>query len=353
VDTSRQPSLSQTAAIGIIANPVSARDLRRIVTNASNLQIAERANIVLRLLSTARRLGVERVAMMPDRAGLRAMLTRHLGRETRAHHDYPALEFVDMPVTSTVEDTVVAARAMREAGVRVLIVLGGDGTHRAVARACGDVPIVGLSTGTNNAFPEMREPTVAAMAAAMLATGRVGADAALMDNKAIEVTIEGPAGTRRDIAIVDAVIAHERHVGARALWQPESLAAAYLTFADPQAIGFSAIGGLLQPIARSESVGLAVQLEPAAPRQLLAPIAPGLLRPVGIADWHLMHAGEPLPVRQQAGVVALDGEREMPFEAGDTVHCTLRTAAFRTLDIPRCLHAAVQRGLFFASPDPH
>lgn len=340
------------APIGIIANPVSARDVRRIVTNASNLQIAERASIVLRLLTTARSLGVERMMMMPDRAGLRAMIIRHLGRETRAHHDYPVLDFVRMPVTSTVDDTLTAARMMCEAGVRVIIVLGGDGTHRAVARACGGVPIVGLSTGTNNAFPEMREPTVAAMAAALYATGRVGADEALMDNKAIEVSIEGPAGQRRDIAIVDAVIARERHVGARALWQPESLAAAYLTFADPQAIGFSAIGGLLEPIARTDPDGLAVQLDPHAPRRLLAPIAPGLLRPVGIASWQRMRADEPLPVQQQAGVVALDGEREMPFEPGDTVHCTLRRAAFRTIDIPRCLHAAVRGGHFFVSPDP-
>lgn len=335
---------SPAALLGIIANPVSARDVRRIVTNASNLQIAERARTVLRLLSTARAFGIERVMMMPDRAGLRAMLVRHLGRETRAHHAYPVLQHVDMPVLSTVDDTFTAARAMREAGVKVIIVLGGDGTHRAVVRACGDVPIVGLSTGTNNAFPELREPTVAAMAAALYATGRIGADDALAHNKVLEVSING--GQRRDIAIVDAVIAHERHAGARALWKPESLAAAYLTFADPQAIGFSAIGGLLQPVSRSDPFGLVVQLDPAAPRRLLAPIAPGLVQPVGIAHWQPMVADTAHAVQQQAGIVALDGERELPFEPGDDVRITLRRNAFRSLDIPRCLQAAVQHGRF-------
>ena len=37
--------------VGIIANPVSARDIRRIVSHAGNLTINDRANIVLRLLT--------------------------------------------------------------------------------------------------------------------------------------------------------------------------------------------------------------------------------------------------------------------------------------------------------------
>ena len=40
-----------TPLIGIIANPVSARDIRRVVANAASLQIADRANIVLRVLA--------------------------------------------------------------------------------------------------------------------------------------------------------------------------------------------------------------------------------------------------------------------------------------------------------------
>ena len=59
-------------SIGLIANPVSARDIRRIIANASNLQIADRVNIVLRVLTAAHSLGVERVLMMPDNGGIRA-----------------------------------------------------------------------------------------------------------------------------------------------------------------------------------------------------------------------------------------------------------------------------------------
>ena len=36
---------SRTPCIGVIANPVSARDIRRIVANAGNLQITDRVSM--------------------------------------------------------------------------------------------------------------------------------------------------------------------------------------------------------------------------------------------------------------------------------------------------------------------
>ena len=75
---------------------------------------------------------------------------------------------------------------MRAAGAAAIVVLGGDGTHRVVAKACGDVPLCALSTGTNNAFPEMREATVAGLATGLVATGRAG-DGALRREVALAV----------------------------------------------------------------------------------------------------------------------------------------------------------------------
>ncbi|MCM3016396.1 NAD(+)/NADH kinase, partial [Bacillus subtilis] len=76
-----------------------------------------------------------------------------------------------------------------EIGARadVAIVLGGDGTHRAVAAHCGATPLVALSTGTNNAFPEHREATVAGVAAGLAATGAVPAEVAFVRNKRLVV----------------------------------------------------------------------------------------------------------------------------------------------------------------------
>lgn len=334
------------ALIGVIANPVSARDIRRVIANASNLQIADRVNIVLRVLTAAHSLGVERVLVMPDNGGIRALLDRHLKRGHSQHHRWPTVEYLDMAPTSTVEDTFVAARLMRAQGVAAIVVLGGDGTHRAVVRECRDVPIAGLSTGTNNAFPEMRESTITGVAVALYATGALRAEQALAANKLLEIDIN--EGAQRDIALVDAVISTDRYVGARALWRPESLAAVYLTFADPQAIGLSAIGGLLHPVSRREPGGLAVQLadDRQAPSVLLqAPIAPGMVRTVNIARWQPMPADEPFLVSAEGGTVALDGERELAFDPGDRVRITLRENAFPTVDVARCMQHAAALGL--------
>lgn len=351
--------------LGIIANPVSARDIRRVVANAGNLQITDRVNIVLRVLSSAAACGVTRALVMPDRGGIRALLERQFKRHAHHHHDdahatrYPAVEFLDMAPTSTVDDTFAATRLLLAAGVQAVVVLGGDGTHRAVARelvaARSRVPITGLSTGTNNAFPEMREPTIAGIAAGLFACGRLSADEALVPNKLVEVHIADPVRDedRRDIAIVDAVITYDRSVGARALWKTGSLDAMYLAFAEPQAIGLSAIGGLLQPVGRRESGGLAVQLaaegEPAA-LTLAAPIAPGMVRAVRIAHWQRMVAGTPLLAAATAGTVALDGERELGFEPGQSVQMTLHENAFFSVDVARCMSVAAEKGLLRDMP---
>lgn len=340
-------ALPDRSLVGIIANPVSARDIRRVIANASNLAIADRVNIVLRVLTALASLGVGHVLMMPDKGGIRAMLLRQLRREHNLHHRFPEVEFLDMDPTSTVDDTFMAARMMRAARVKAIVVLGGDGTHRAVVRECNDIPIAGLSTGTNNAFPEMRESTICALAVGLYVTGRIAAQAALAPNKMLEVSIN--EGQRHDVALVDAVISTERFIGARAVWKAESLAAIYLAFADPEAIGLSAIGGLLHPVARNAPGGLAIQLstEPSTRRLVLdAPIAPGMVRPVGIAHWEVMPAGREYAVAQVSGVVALDGERELAFDRGDRVRVTLRENAFPTVDVARCMHTAAAQGLF-------
>jgi len=332
-----------------------------VVAHAGNLQITERVNIIVRVLQAARAAGVERALLMPDRAGIRALLERHLKRGDAA---LPAIEFLDMEPTSTVDDTFAATRLLQRAGVAVIVVLGGDGTHRAVVRELvqGDegttLPIAGLSTGTNNAFPEMREPTITGLAAGLFAMGRIADADALVSNKLIEVRIAAAAAgeaARRDIAIVDAVVTHERVVGARALWKTQSLDAAYLAFAEPEAIGLSAIGGLLQPVGRRDSGGLAVQLASDSRHALLhlnAPIGPGLVRPVAVASWQRMVAGEPLAVTAEAGTVALDGERELAFEAPQRVTMTLRENAFRTLDVARCMAVAARDGLLRVARPP-
>ncbi len=331
--------------VGIIANPVSARDIRRIVSYAGSLQITDRANIVLRILAGLGAGGVRQVVMMPEKAGLCAHLTRAMARATNVGQSwFPELHFLDMKVTGQAADSLAAARWMRRMDVGAIVVLGGDGTHRAVVSECGNVPIAGVSTGTNNAFPETREPTTTGLAVALAVTGRVPTAIAFDNNKQLEVTVNGS----HEIALVDVAVVGERFVGTRALWKADSFKELFVAFGEPGGIGMSSIAGLLAPVSRSAPYGRHVifdQLQTARFR-LSAPIAPGLIEPVGIDRVETIGFETPMKLAVPAGSIALDGEREIAFSQCDDIHVTLKDAAFRTIDVATCLtHAAASRCL--------
>jgi hypothetical protein len=112
----------------------------------------------------------------------------------------------------------------------------------------------------------------------------------------------------------------------------------------------AAIAGLIEPVARHEDGGMMVSLAPAATARtvLHAPIAPGLVAPIGIEDWRRMPAGVAFQPRLKSGSVALDGEREIYFDEGDPISVTLVPDAFRTVNVSAVMHFAARNGLLQA-----
>jgi predicted polyphosphate/ATP-dependent NAD kinase len=312
--------VSGAATVGVIANPASGRDIRRLVAGASVVGNADKAGMVFRLLAGLGAAGVERVLMLPAADGLSVTLRRHL----HARHTVPAfatagpfpeLEELDVELEGTARDSAVAVERMVAAGVRAIVVLGGDGTHRVVARACGDVPLCALSTGTNNAFPEMRETTVAGIATGLVATGRAAGDAVLRREAALRVELPGGA---TDLALVDVAVSRARFIGARALWRADDVSEIFVTFANPSAVGLSAVAGALQPLERGGGRGLHVRFarEPAAAaRTVHVALVPGLVVGVPVAEHRVLELGEAVEVAPGPGTVALDGEREIERRA--------------------------------------
>ena len=225
----------------------------------------------------------------------------------------------------------------------MIVLLGGDGTVRAASATSGDVALLPLSTGTNNAFPEMWEATVAGTAAGLLATGRVGDDATYRA-KVLRVA----AGPVEEIALVDVCVSTVAHVGSKALWQPDTLREVYCAFAEPHAIGLSSIAGLLHPTGRTDPDGVAVRLAPPlhAPQAVLAPITPGVVVPIGISDAGPLRVGERRTVAVERGTVAVDGEREVELLApANPVTVTLAHDGPHVLDVRRVLAAAARERL--------
>lgn len=346
--------MSATTRVGIIANPVSARDIRRIISHAAGLSLGERVNMLVRILSALAACRVDEVLLMPEMEGLRMLLERRLPAViSELDYPLPRLRWVEMAVNNNTNDSVAAAEIMREEGVSAVLVLGGDGTHRAVVKGCGDVPVAGISTGTNNAFPPMREVSITAWAAGLYATENVPREAALRSNKCLHIGKYDAAGREvlHEIALIDAAVLNEGILGAKAISETDTLRTFITTQASIEAVGLSAVAAVLQPVGRYETGGLLVELVPsygphAAGKAFTvqAVLTPGMIENINIAAYRRFYADEEYRLSGQTGLVALDGEREIAFREDETIAITLQEEAFYTLDVPAVLeYVSAQR----------
>lgn len=320
--------------IGIVANPASGKDIRRLVANASVFDNREKRSIVRRAILGANAAGVERFVYLPDSHGIVESALEDLDADAE-------FEALDSPQTATALDTTRVATAMRELGVDVVITLGGDGTNRAFALGWRDAPLVALSTGTNNVFPKMMEGTVAGAAAGLVAAGLLSMEETSRQVKVVHVEIQGE---RDDLALIDAVLLDEPFVGSKAVWDTHRLRTLVLARAEPAVVGMSAIGGLLHPVPESFDGGLLVEVGEGG-GEVVAPIAPGLYLPVRVREVHPLVLGEQVNICVP-GVIALDGERERRLAPGQLARLTVRRDGPRVIDVTHTLRLAACRGLF-------
>ncbi len=336
---------SPGVCVGLIANPASGHDVRRLISGASIATNLEKLNVVRRLLAGLGATGVDRVLMMPDVSGLTLGVERAAAQH-RIDRDgvWPEVEFVRMDVLQTADDTRSATTAMVAGGVGAIVVLGGDGTARVVASVIDDTPLLALSTGTNNAFGVMADATVAGLAAGLIASGRCAVAAGCRRAKRLEVRI----GDRVDLALIDVAVVDVTDVGARAIWEPDALREIVVTVAEPGAIGLSAIVAAVAPCARDDTAGRYVVFDPSG-RAVVAALAPGLVRSVGVAEATTLDPCEPLRLRSSSGVLALDGEREVVLSGEEPPLVTLSPDGPLVIDVPAVLRLAAARGWFYDS----
>lgn len=216
-----------SGTVGIIANPASGKDIRRLVAHGSTFDNNEKINIVRRVLLALDSLGVERVLHMPDDYNI----VRRASDSVRISLD---LQPLPMPVLANPGDTLEAARRLRDLGVDSVVTLGGDGTNRMVAKGIGDVPMVAISTGTNNVFPRMIEGTIAGLAAGLIAVNVAAREGAVVRNPKLEVYLDGEL---KEIALIDVVTSQHAWIGARALWDAAHLREVVLSRVAPAEIG--------------------------------------------------------------------------------------------------------------------
>ena len=339
------------ALVGIIANPAASKDIRRLVAQGRVVPDWEKVNTLRRVLVGLQAVGIERVVGMPDASNL----CRRSRDDAQVSLE---LELLDMRVYHEEGDTARAATMMREMGVDCLVTLGGDGTNRAAATGSGQIPIVAISTGTNNVFPTMVEGTLAGLAAGLVAQGKLDLSRISTVSKTLNVYIDG---RYREMALIDVAFSQERFVAARAIWDLSTLYEVFLTRAEPTSIGLAAVGAALQPVTLAEEGGLHYVLDsspgdeqPGAsgpqpvsePVTVLAAIAPGVVQEVTIPRWRRLGMGEKIAVERRYATVALDGERAFSVNPEQLVEVELRRSGPPVVAVDAALKEAAQLGLF-------
>ena len=297
--------------VGIIANPAAGKDIRRLVSAASPTSDMAKIGIVRRALVGAIEGGAERVLIADDHKSLGRQAMRGLDQADR-------VEIIGDEVFPTSFHSRRMAEQLRDLGVGALVTLGGDGTHRDIAKGWRDAPMVPVSTGTNNVFPRMIEATVAGHAAAIAASGATPLHHIAHRAKVLDV--DGDDITP-DLALIDIALVDGMFTAARAVWDTKAIRALLVTTAEPATIGLSSVAARVMPTSRLDPTG--VHLGLGAGETVRAPIAPGLYQDVEIAFANELSAGDSVRL-VGPGVLAFDGERDVVLAPDQEVTVTLQ-----------------------------
>lgn len=320
--------------IGIVVNPSSGKDVRRLVAKASVFDNREKGAIVRRALVGAIAAGANSFAYMDDSHNI----ARSALEDLQGTFD---CQRVQCPKTATALDTEYSAKELRQAGCIATLILGGDGTSRVFVKGWREAVLLPLSTGTNNVFPRFAEATIAGATLGLIAAGKVALDKVTEQVKIIDIEIEGESA---DIALIDAVVTDEKFVGARAILDGDSLQFVLLTRAVPAAVGMTALAGLVHPLTEKDQGGLLLTLGKGK-RIVNAPIAPGLYQQIRVA------AADPVDFDEYVEfegpcVIALDGERERVIKTGQKFRMKVSRTGPLVIDINKSMALAADCGAF-------
>lgn len=325
-------------AVGIVANPLAGKDVRRLTSGATPVSDAVKIGAIRRAVVGAIEGGAERVLISGDRArlGERALV----GLAVDGH-----LDVLEPPGWNTGRDSQIAAAQFRDAGVEAVIALGGDGTQRDVATGWRAAPLVPLAVGTNNVFPLQIEATVAGFAAGAVASGQANAAEVTSAAKIIDVA---PQGRRRsEAALVDVCLVRGAFVGARAIWDVTSVNEIVAAIAEPDGVGLSAIAAAVAPVRRDEPGGVHVRLGCASAHaagmqnggSIRAAVMPGSYSDLDISHCERLRFGQPVTLCGP-GVLTLDGEREVVLERGERAQVTVNPDGPRVIDVGAAVASA-------------
>ncbi len=327
------------SAIAICVNPMSGRDVRRLAARATNMTHEAKRDIVARIAAGADSVGVNEIYIVDEPFRIASMAldwmplkAKVVTLEIELHHD--------------ATDTERAVRAFVGEGVEVIVSLGGDGTNRIIARSAPQLELIPLSTGTNNVFPSMVEPTTAGVVAALAAMGRFSDDATRGIRNRAKVLHTAFSDGINDIALIDAVQLRDDFVGNLLPYDEAKLKKILLTRALPDRVGMSPVGGLISVVEEKDDFGLLVEVSEMEDSEIFirVPLSPGFFKDVAISRSQRVDLGEKVTFEGE-GILALDGDREHKLGNKRSVAATIRRDGPWVYDVGAAMRYAVAEGM--------
>lgn len=323
--------------VGIIANPASGKDIRRLVAHGTVFDNSQKVDIVRRVLLGLNAMGAKEIFFMPEPYGIVERAYDRICRQLRLE-----VRPLEMEIEGSQEDSTRAASLLAMMGCGCIVTLGGDGTNRAVAKGCGEVPLLPISTGTNNVFPFMVEGTTAGLAAGVVARGGGTEEECVRQAKQLNILRNGQFV---DLALIDAAISSDTFVGSRALWEVSKIRQVVATRGEPHYIGLSSLCGAIRPIDAFEGLGINLILGEGS-RRIWAPIAPGLIREVRVSSVALIQVGDRVEIAHRPAMISLDGEREIFTGEGGSWGIELSSQGPRVVQVEEVLRWAAHNCFF-------
>jgi hypothetical protein len=325
------------ASVAICVNPMSGRDVRRLAARATNMTHEAKRDIVARIAAGADAAGVSDLYVTREPFRIATLALEHMPLNARVH-------VLDHPIANDARDTERALAAFRAAGCRTIVSLGGDGTNRAIARSAPDIDLIPISTGTNNVFPRLVEPTIAGLVAGYWARGLLPRERLVARSKVLHVrTSDG----MQDVGLIDAVLLRDDHVGNLLPFDAKRIARLLLTRAEPDAIGMSPIGGYLDVVEAQDDCALLVEM--GAGTRFTAPLSPGHFREVSVASVRRIPFGIPVLI-QGPGVLALDGDRDHKLDGTRTATVRVERDGPFVIDVAAAMRHLVRDGIIARPP---
>ncbi len=351
--------MSEAVKIAICVNPMSGRDVRRLAALATNMTHEAKRDIVARIAAGADACGATDIYVAREPFRIAAAALEHLELEARVH-------VLENPITNSALDTETNVLSFLAAGAQVIVSLGGDGTNRAIVRALNkaakdpalagqvaNVHLLALSTGTNNVFPVLAEPTIAGMVAALQAKGAITEPALKRRAKVLHVSGR-PASEKAhelpDVGLIDAVLLRQDHVGNLLPFNSGLIDRILLTRAEPAAIGMSPIGGLIERVGEEHDYGLLLELgtDQDAGRHFAAPLSPGSFQQVHVKNATRISFDVAVPFAGP-GVLALDGDRDHKLLDSAALAVEIRRDGPWIIDIEAAMRWVAAQGMMAPS----